>query len=48
MDVETFFDRIRKNLIDITNRELTNWVQQVYERLHGLDLGWRWRMKTEA
>ena len=39
MGIDTFFNRIRQNLIDLISRELTDWVQQGYKRMHGLGLG---------
>ena len=45
VDVETFFDWIRQNLINLISG---NWVQQGYKRLHELGLGWRWRMTIET
>ena len=40
MDVHTFFDRIRQNLIDLISRELTDLNSaRVQTTRHGLDLG---------
>ena len=38
MDVDTFFDRIRQNLIDLMSRELTDLGSARVQTVHGLDL----------
>ena len=39
MDIDTFFDQVRQNLIDLISRELTDLNSARVQILHGLDLG---------